>query len=103
MCLDHPYEDPEHSSGMADRGMGIRLFNSKAMLAKIFEEFECEDSDGEEGENGAIEGTAVVTSQLRHFVLQVSWTHERDGNLIEVVSRRNMFLPLFYWTHQTCK
>ena len=51
--------------GMADRGMGIRLFNSKEALEKIFEDFE-EDSD-DEIEND----TNVVTSQLRHFVIQV--------------------------------
>ncbi|KAF7969221.1 hypothetical protein HWV62_27929 [Athelia sp. TMB] len=51
--------------GMADRGMGIRLFNSKESLLQIFEEFE-ENSDDEEDENE----TAVITSQLRHFVIQ---------------------------------
>ena len=51
--------------GMSDRGMGIRLFNSKEALEKIFEDFE-EDSD-DETEND----TNVVTSQLRHFVIQV--------------------------------
>lgn len=54
--------------GMADRGMGIRLFNSKAALQKIFEEFEEGDSEDEQ-EDGS---TSVVTSQLRHFVIQVT-------------------------------
>ncbi|KAF8213396.1 tubulin-tyrosine ligase [Mycena galopus ATCC 62051] len=54
--------------GMADRGNGIRMFNSKAALEKIFEEFEDADSDDQsEGEDNK---TAVVTSQLRHFVIQ---------------------------------
>lgn len=51
--------------GMADRGMGIRLFDSKNGLRSIFEEFE-ENEDAEDEDE-----TAVVTSQLRHFVVQV--------------------------------
>ena len=51
--------------GMADRGMGIRLFDSKNSLQSIFEEFE-ENEDAEDED-----GTAVVTSQLRHFIIQV--------------------------------
>ncbi|KAK0465415.1 tubulin-tyrosine ligase [Desarmillaria tabescens] len=50
--------------GMADRGNGIRLFNSKSSLLQIFESFEDEQSSDEEDD------TAVVTSQLRHFVIQ---------------------------------
>lgn len=57
-------------SGMADRGMGIRLFNSKDQLQRIFEGFESDD-DGEDGGNGGTSNTAIVTSQLRHFVVQV--------------------------------
>lgn len=53
--------------GMADRGMGIRLFNSKVGLQSIFEGFEeNDDAEEEEGDN-----TGVVASQLRHFVVQV--------------------------------
>ncbi|TFK30600.1 tubulin-tyrosine ligase [Coprinopsis marcescibilis] len=52
--------------GMADRGMGIRLFDSKDRLQQIFEEFE-EDEDADEE---YASDTAVVTSQLRHFVIQ---------------------------------
>ncbi|KAG6911843.1 hypothetical protein DXG01_000090 [Tephrocybe rancida] len=55
--------------GMSDRGMGIRLFNSKDSLQQIFEEFELSDDEEEEGAGDA-SGTAVVTSQLRHFVIQ---------------------------------
>lgn len=51
--------------GMADRGMGIRLFNSKDSLYQIFEEFE-EYSEDE----GQIDDTSVIMSQLRHFVVQ---------------------------------
>ncbi|KIK06838.1 hypothetical protein K443DRAFT_88429 [Laccaria amethystina LaAM-08-1] len=57
--------------GMADRGMGIRIFNSKEDLHHIFENFESQDADEENGSEGEdASGTAVVTSQLRHFVIQ---------------------------------
>lgn len=58
--------------GMADRGMGIRLFNSKDALRDIFEEFEgaSDDEELEDNEDGS-SSTAVVTSQLRHFIVQV--------------------------------
>ncbi|OJA10767.1 hypothetical protein AZE42_00319 [Rhizopogon vesiculosus] len=52
--------------GMADRGMGIRLFNSKDSLYQIFEEFEGDSED----EDHPTTDTSVVISQLRHFVLQ---------------------------------
>lgn len=55
--------------GMADRGMGIRLFNNKESLQKIFEGFE-ENSEDEE-DDGNEDHTTVITSQLRHFVIQV--------------------------------
>ncbi|KAI0932341.1 hypothetical protein AcW2_000999 [Taiwanofungus camphoratus] len=59
--------------GMADRGMGIRLFHTKEGLERIFQEFEQDDSEEEveEGnQNQRGPTTAVVTSQLRHFVIQ---------------------------------
>ena len=65
--LDDPKKWWILKPGMADRGMGIRLFNSKAALQRIFEEFEG-DSDDEGAEANA---TAVMTSQLRYFVIQV--------------------------------
>ena len=53
--------------GMADGGMGIRLFNSRIGLQSIFEGFEeNDDTEEEEGDN-----PGVVASQLRHFVVQV--------------------------------
>jgi hypothetical protein len=55
-------------SGMADRGMGIRLFNSKTALQDIFDDFEDAEDDAEDSDNA---GASVVTSQLRHFVVQV--------------------------------
>lgn len=62
-------------SGMADRGAGIRIFHSKEGLQEIFEEFEEEsdkENEGDEDTEGASATSAVVTSQLRHFVIQVS-------------------------------
>lgn len=75
-------EDPSSwwilKPGMADRGMGLRLFHTKTDLARIFQEFE-QNSDSEpEDEKAAPEGnrdTAVITSQLRHFVIQASAMH----------------------------
>ena len=65
--------------GMSDRGQGIRIFNSEDQLREIFEEWE-EDSDDESGSernaddadaNGSASlDTGVVTSQLRHFLVQ---------------------------------
>jgi tubulin--tyrosine ligase len=58
--------------GMADRGMGIRLFNSKEGLQQVLEEF---DDDGLSGDgDGAAAGddTSIAISQLRHFVIQAS-------------------------------
>ena len=57
--------------GMADRGNGIRLFHTKGELESIFKEFEDPGSEDEEGKNSAPK-TGVATSQLRHFVIQVS-------------------------------
>ncbi|KAK0564172.1 putative tubulin--tyrosine ligase pby1 [Tilletia horrida] len=69
---------------MADRGNGIRLFSSLDSLREIFEEFESADDDeddetaegeGQErgsqpDENSPKRDTAVMMSQLRHFVIQ---------------------------------
>ena len=57
--------------GMADRGMGIRLFASKEALQRIFEAFDGDDGE-EDGNDDDGDATAVVTSQLRYFVIQVS-------------------------------
>ncbi|OLL22131.1 putative tubulin--tyrosine ligase [Neolecta irregularis DAH-3] len=48
---------------MADRGQGIRLFSSYHELEEIFRSFEESDSE-DEGDDG------IITSQLRHFVIQ---------------------------------
>jgi tubulin--tyrosine ligase len=59
--------------GMADRGMGIRMFRSKQGLRTILERFEAGEDEGDqeeiEDENG--DKTTIVASQLRHFVIQV--------------------------------
>lgn len=52
--------------GMADRGIGIRLFDTKQALRAIFDAFD-ETSEGD-AETGTQD---IVTSQLRHFVIQV--------------------------------
>ncbi|KAL5534260.1 hypothetical protein ACEPAG_722 [Sanghuangporus baumii] len=56
--------------GMADRGMGIRLFKSKKALQQIFEDFENEEKDEEAGKDSVNGGAGVIISQLRHFVIQ---------------------------------
>lgn len=56
-------------SGMADRGMGIRLLHTKDDLQSILESFG-DDSDTETDENS--NATSIVVSQLRHFVIQVT-------------------------------
>ena len=59
--------------GMADRGMGIRVFNSKETLRRILEDFDDSCSDGDEdGDMIVGENTSVAISQLRHFVIQAS-------------------------------
>ncbi|KAK7058820.1 putative tubulin--tyrosine ligase pby1 [Paramarasmius palmivorus] len=52
-----------------NRGNGIRLFNDRATLEGIFEEFE-ESDDDDVHENDEDSATGIVTSQLRHFVIQ---------------------------------
>jgi hypothetical protein len=80
--------------GMADRGMGIRLFNNQEDLQRIFEEFEGDiDEEGEEAEENA---TAVVTSQLRHFVIQACIPNACVRILSLIRSIRNT-LPIPYW------
>lgn len=49
--------------------MGIRIFHTKDDLQAIFESFEEESDEEDEDQEG--NATAVVTSQLRHFVIQV--------------------------------
>lgn len=56
---------------LADQGMGIRLFESVEALQRIFEEFEPESDEDEEDEvQNIASSTAVITSQVRQFVIQ---------------------------------
>ena len=57
--------------GMADRGMGIRMFRTKQGLRAILVSFEAGEEDEEDEEDEGGDRTAVVASQLRHFVIQV--------------------------------
>ncbi|OGE53038.1 hypothetical protein PENARI_c008G02514 [Penicillium arizonense] len=65
--------------GMSDRGQGIRIFNSEDQLREIFEEWEDpsddesgseKDEDDEDKDVSGAHDTGVVTSQLRHFLVQ---------------------------------
>lgn len=55
---------------MADRGMGIRLLDSIETLQDIFIEFEENEEESEEEDGDEKIGTSIVTSQLRHFIIQ---------------------------------
>ncbi|KAK7202458.1 tubulin-tyrosine ligase family-domain-containing protein [Myxozyma melibiosi] len=61
---------------MSDRGQGIRIFKTFQELQEIFESFEEsddeeEEEEEEEGEPKSIsEGNGIVTSQIRHFLIQ---------------------------------
>jgi tubulin--tyrosine ligase len=61
--------------GMANRGVGIRLFNSKDSLRRILEGFDDDSQSGDgdrDSDGSAADDTSIVISQLRHFVIQVS-------------------------------
>ncbi len=60
---------------MSDKGQGIRVFKTLDQLQAIFDSFENEEPlTDDEAEDGQTEGitlsTGVITSQLRHFVVQ---------------------------------
>lgn len=91
--------------GMADRGMGIRLFHTKEEIVAIFEEFEEEDSDEDEEPDekpGPSRDTAVVTSQLRHFVIQVCLTPALCNIFYQLAMSRNIWRTLSCWTPPKC-
>ncbi|ONH69401.1 putative tubulin--tyrosine ligase PBY1, partial [Cyberlindnera fabianii] len=54
---------------MSDRGQGIRIFRTIEQLQEIFDSFE-EDATDDEGEECSEGNHGVITSQLRHFVVQ---------------------------------
>jgi hypothetical protein len=88
---------------MADRGNGIRLFNDRENLEKIFEEFD-ESEDENEEEEGNEDGTAVITSQLRHFVIQVEYSNHHPflDQCKESSPSRNTFLIHYLWIPLKC-
>lgn len=62
---------------MSDRGQGIRLFQTIDGLQAIFDSFEEDETDEELEETdarlsgtGAVRENNIVTSQLRHFIVQ---------------------------------
>lgn len=90
--------------GMADRGMGIRLFHTKDDLTHIFEGFE-PDSDEEEEHEDQEEATkldtTVAASQLRHFVIQVGvYSQFRAKPFLHEPVYRNTFLDRYFSTQQ---
>lgn len=57
---------------MADRGQGIRLFNSKEALQAILDSFDDEDSDDEDEEDKEGQSsTKVSLNSMRDWVIQV--------------------------------
>jgi tubulin--tyrosine ligase len=79
-ALDEAYElrsqveSGEHvwilKPSMSDRGQGIRLFKTIDQLQQIFSEFEEQGSVVTDSEDESGENYGVITSQLRHFVVQ---------------------------------
>lgn len=65
---------------MSDRGQGIRLFQTIPGLQAIFDSFDEDETDeeveesearlAEAGSAGAMKENSIVTSQLRHFIVQ---------------------------------
>jgi tubulin--tyrosine ligase len=82
--------------GMADRGMGIRLFDSKERLRRILEEFDddCQSGDGDGDGDGAAaptDNTTIAISQLRHFVIQAS-----SASLFRMIPNSNNIFRITY-------
>lgn len=56
---------------MSDRAQGIRMFTSIDGLQQIFDSFEEDDASGDEEEaDETNDDHGVITSQLRHFIVQ---------------------------------
>ncbi|GMK54806.1 hypothetical protein CspeluHIS016_0113920 [Cutaneotrichosporon spelunceum] len=80
LCANEEKEEDEREwfilkPGFADKGQGIRMFSSVDELRAIFEEFEPPSDNEDEGCKMPVaadgqEGTAVLTSHMRHFVIQ---------------------------------
>lgn len=56
---------------LAERGQGIRLFNTKQALVDIFDEFESDDEEEEENQDQPVT-TKVSASRMRMWIVQVS-------------------------------
>lgn len=81
--------------GMADRGMGLRVFRTKDELSAILEDLEAGSNDDDDVDDDDSGGQLL--SQLRHFVVQVrvypiiTWSHSwpsRDTYLNQYYSTR---------------
>ncbi|KAM0754721.1 TTL-domain-containing protein [Meredithblackwellia eburnea MCA 4105] len=77
--LDESFQDLDQDKwwilkpAMADKGQGIRLFNTREALERIFEEFEIdsdEEDDDEEASQSLTDDTRVNASQMREWVIQ---------------------------------
>ncbi|CDK24830.1 unnamed protein product [Kuraishia capsulata CBS 1993] len=55
---------------MSDKGQGIRLFRTQDELQAIFDSFEEDEDEDEDEEQDHDDNNGVITSQLRHFVIQ---------------------------------
>ncbi|GMG20724.1 unnamed protein product [Ambrosiozyma monospora] len=57
---------------MSDKGQGIRIFKTIDQLQDIFNSFEEDDTDDEDygATSQEADGNGIITSQLRHFVVQ---------------------------------
>lgn len=67
--------------GMADRGMGIRLFSSKSELQRILDSFEEQSNTDSDCGSEECGDTNIIISQLRHFVIQVRISCSRYCNI----------------------
>lgn len=55
---------------MSDKGQGIRVFKSIEDLQTIFDSFDEDPTDDEDNEVTGADDSKIVTSQLRHFIVQ---------------------------------
>lgn len=61
---------------MSDKGQGIRIFKTMEELQAIFDDFDDDSEEEEENEQAVTaEDTRVITSQLRHFIVQEYMTN----------------------------
>lgn len=77
---------------MSDKGQGIRLFTLVSELQAIFDSFENESEEEEEEEEEAEESNDIITSQLRHFVVQ---EYKCDPLLLQQYGNRKFHLRVY--------